>query len=152
MIRKFKSLFDEKMWKFLLVGILNTLVGNGLSILLVNIVPWESLAVGNAGAVNISGGISTALASIMSYFLNKHFTFRYQGKDRMVAVRFALNIVVCYVIAYNLLGTLAVRVLDGQPDWLVKNGSMILSACAFVGCNYFGQRFFAFREKEESMN
>ncbi len=149
MRHKFKSLFDEKMWKFLLVGILNTLVGNGLSFLLVNLVPWESFAVGNTGAVNISGGISTVLASIMSYFLNKNFTFRYQGKDRMVAVRFALNIAICYVIAYNLLGTLAVRILANQPDWLVKNGSMVISACAFVGCNYFGQRFFAFREKDE---
>ena len=149
MRHKFKSLFDEKMWKFLLVGILNTLVGNGLSFLLVNLVPWESFAVGNTGAVNISGGISTVLASIMSYFLNKNFTFRYQGKDRMVAVRFALNIAICYVIAYNLLGTFAVRILANQPDWLVKNGSMVISACAFVGCNYFGQRFFAFREKDE---
>ena len=147
-LQKIKSLFDEKMWKFLLVGILNTLVGNGLSFLLVNLVPWETFAVGNTGAVNISGGISTVLASIMSYFLNKNFTFRYQGKDRTVALRFALNIVVCYVIAYNLIGSLAVRILEGQSDWLIKNGSMVLSACAFVGCNYFGQRFFAFREKE----
>jgi len=86
----------------------------------------------------------------MSYFLNKNFTFRYQGKDRMVAVRFALNIAVCYVIAYNLIGSLGVRILEGQSDWVIKNGSMVLSACAFVGCNYFGQRFFAFREKDEA--
>ena len=149
MKQKILSIFDEKMWKFLLVGILNTLVGNGLSFVLVNLVPWAGLGVGDAGAVNISGGISTVLASIMSYFLNKHFTFRYQGKDKMVAVRFALNILVCYVIAYNLIGTLSVRLLSGQADWIVKNGSMVISACAFVGCNYFGQRFFAFREQGE---
>jgi hypothetical protein len=53
------------------------------------------------------------------------------------------------VIAYNLIGTLSVRLLAGQADWIVKNGSMVISACAFVGCNYFGQRFFAFREQGE---
>ena len=149
MIRKIKSLFDEKMWKFLLVGVLNTLVGNGLSFLLLRIVPWECFGCGSAAAVNISAGISTVLASIMSYYLNKHFTFRYQGKDRAVALRFALNIVVCYVIAYNIIASLTVFILSGQSKWIVEYGSMIVGMCSFVACNYFGQRFFAFREKEE---
>ena len=30
MKEKLRMLFDEKLWKFLLVGVLNTLVGNGL--------------------------------------------------------------------------------------------------------------------------
>lgn len=147
MIDKIKSLFDEKMWKFLLVGILNTLVGQGLSFLLLNLVPWENFQVGSTAAVNISSGISTILASIMSYYLNKNFTFRYQGTDRTVALRFTLNIVICYIIAYNLLASLTVRILAGQPKWIIENGSMIVGMCSFVACNYFGQRFFAFREK-----
>ena len=31
MKEKLRMLFDEKLWKFLLVGVLNTLVGNGLT-------------------------------------------------------------------------------------------------------------------------
>ena len=146
---KLKRLFDEKMWKFLLVGVLNTIVGQGLSFLLLNLVPWEGFHVGSAAAVNISSGISTVLASIMSYYLNKNFTFRYQGNDRAVVLRFVLNIVVCYIIAYNLIASLTVWILSGQPKWIVENGSMIVGMCSFVACNYFGQRFFAFREKEE---
>ena len=34
MKKKILALFDEKLWKFLLVGVLNTLVGNGLMFLL----------------------------------------------------------------------------------------------------------------------
>ena len=34
MKEKLRMLFDEKLWKFLLVGVLNTLVGNGLMFLL----------------------------------------------------------------------------------------------------------------------
>ncbi len=149
MIRKIKGLFDEKMWKFLLVGVLNTLVGNGLSFLLLNLVPWSNFDLGNAAAVNVSSGIATVLASIMSYFLNKNFTFKYRGNGLMAALRFTLNIVVCYVIAYNILASLTVHILAGQPDWLVKNGSMVVGMCSFVACNYFGQRFFAFREKDK---
>lgn len=147
--KKIKSLFDEKMWKFLLVGVLNTLVGQGLSFLILNLTPWERFAVGSAAAVNISSGISTVLASIMSYYLNKNFTFRYQGKDRAVALRFALNIVVCYIIAYNIIASLTVRILAGQPTWIVENGSMVVGMCSFVACNYFGQRFFTFRQPED---
>ena len=50
---KFKSLFDEKLWKFLLVGVLNTLVGNGLMFLLYNLGHWgywPSTAVSSASA------------------------------------------------------------------------------------------------------
>lgn len=36
MKEKLRMLFDEKLWKFLLVGVLNTLVGNGLMFLLYN--------------------------------------------------------------------------------------------------------------------
>ena len=147
MKQKIRSLFDEKMWKFLLVGILNTLVGNGLSFLLLNLVPWETLDIGSKGALSLSSGISTVLASVMSYFLNKHFTFQYKGKDRAVILRFTLNILVCYFIAYTLVGNLCVELLSGQTQWLRENLSMVMGMCTFVACNYLGQRFFAFREK-----
>ncbi len=145
MKQKLRSLFDEKMWKFLLVGILNTLVGNGLSFLLLNLVPWETFAVGSKGALTLSSGISTVLASIMSYFLNKHFTFQYKGKDRAVILRFALNIAVCYFIAYTLVGNLCIELLSGQSQWIQENLSMIAGMCTFVATNYLGQRFFTFR-------
>ena len=78
------------MWKFLLVGVLNTLVGDGLSYLLINVTDigmWRATAV------------PTALASVMSYFLNKHFTFKNTEKGWKPAFRFAVNIAVCYLLA-----------------------------------------------------
>ena len=149
MKEKILSLFDEKMWKFLLVGILNTLVGNGLSFLLLNLVPWEAFSLGSKAALSLSSGISTVLASIMSYFLNKYYTFQYKGKDKGVIFRFALNIAVCYFIAYTLIGNLCIEILSSQTDWIRENVSMVVGMCSFVACNYIGQRFFAFREKKE---
>ena len=143
---KLKNLIDEKTWKFLLVGVLNTIVGNGLSFLLLNLVGWEAMHL-EVYAVTISSAVSTVLASIMSYFLNRYFTFQYKGKDKTVLLRFALNIAVCYALAYALGAPLMERLLAGQTQWIQKNGAMLFGMCLFVGFNYIGQRYFTFREK-----
>lgn len=146
MKNKLRSLFDEKAWKFLLVGILNTIVGNGLSFLLLNLVDWQALGL-EKWSVAVSSGISTILASIMSYFLNRYFTFQYKGKDKTVMLRFAINIAVCYVLAYVLGASLMEWILSGTNEWIRKNGAMVFGMGLFVIFNYFGQRFFTFREK-----
>ena len=53
------------MTKFLLVGVLNTLVGNGLMFLLYNLAGFSYWP---------ATGLSYALASVMSYFLNRYFS------------------------------------------------------------------------------
>lgn len=143
MKEKLRMLFDEKLWKFLLVGVLNTLVGNGLMFLLANVagVPYWPAT-----------GLSNGLASVMSYFLNRYFTFKYQGTGWETALRFALNIAVCYGVAYGLAYSLAKPLLQlifsNLTEKGIKNLTMLVGMCLFVVCNYFGQRFFAFREKK----
>ena len=156
MINKIKSLFDEKMWKFLLVGILNTLVGQGLSFLLLNAIDWKALGAGTVSYfgttewdVYFCSGVSTILASIMSYFLNRYFTFQYKGADKTVILRFALNIAVCYVLAYGLAVPAVKWILSDAPRGFQTNGAMVVGMCLFVGFNYLGQRFFTFRENKE---
>lgn len=137
-MKRFRTLFDEKMWKFLLVGVLNTLVGNGLSFLLLNLTPlgyWGSSA------------LSYALASVMSYFLNKYYTFKNTDKGWRPVVRFALNIAVCYGLAYGLAQPLARWALSGASALVRDNVAMLTGMCLFVGFNYLGQRFFAFRQR-----
>lgn len=140
-MKKLRSIFDIKMWKFLLVGVLNTLVGNGLMFLLYNLCHigyWPATAV------------SYALASIMSYFLNRYFTFQYRGSGYGVILRFALNIIVCYGLAYGIAKPLITMLLSGASMKLRDNIAMLTGMCLFVGFNYLGQRFFAFREREDS--
>lgn len=62
-----KQFFDIKFWKFILVGILNTVVGMGLQFLFFNLCGWNEW---------ISSLIGYILGSILSYFLNKYFTFK----------------------------------------------------------------------------
>lgn len=106
MKEKLRMLFDEKLWKFLLVGVLNTLVGNGLMFLLYNLAGFSYWP---------ATGLSYALASVMSYFLNRYFTFKYQGSGWETALRFALNIAVCYGLAYGLAKPLVRLIFSGLP-------------------------------------
>lgn len=146
-----KQFFDVKFWKFILVGILNTIVGTGLQFVLYNCTPLNQMATTGTW---IASSVSYCLASIMSYFLNKYFTFKNNEKGWKPVVRFAVNIAVCYGIAYGLAIPLTSYICT-QNDitmfgWTVEtfasNASMIIGSCLFVGLNYIGQRFFAFKE------
>lgn len=145
---KLRQFFDIKFWKFILVGVINTLVGNGLQFLFYNLFGWN---------VWISSVLGYIIGSVVSYFLNKHFTFKNKEKGWKPVVRFAVNIAVCYTLAYliavpliNWICTVNHWTMFG---WSVKkfadNLSMVVGACLFVAFNYIGQRFFAFREKSE---
>ena len=139
-MKKLLALFDAKMWKFLLVGVLNTIVGDGLSFLLINLTDigmWWATAV------------PTALASVMSYFLNKYFTFKNTEKGIKPVLRFAINIAACYLIAYGVAIPLMGWALSGVGEAWRDNVTKLTGMCLFTGSNYLGQRFFAFRERKE---
>ena len=136
MIRK---LFDITFWKFILVGIVNTLVGTAVMFGCYNLLHFSYW---------VSSAANYVVGSVVSYFLNKNFTFRNKSKDPMVLVRFVINITVCYLLAYGIAKPLVRRILSGSSVSIQENGAMLVGMCLFVGLNYLGQRFFAFREKE----
>ncbi len=141
-----RQFFDIKFWKFILVGILNTVVGTGLQFLFFNLFGWNEW---------ISSLIGYILGSILSYFLNKYFTFKNSEKGWKPVARFALNIAVCYTLAYTIAIPLTKWICTANSltmfGWSVEtfagNCSMIVGSCLFVAFNYIGQRFFAFKEK-----
>ncbi len=137
-MRKLLSLVDAKLLKFLLVGVVNTAVGSAIMFGLYNLagVPYWP-----ASAANY------VLTSILSYFLNKHYTFQNTESGWRPAVRFALNIAVCYGLAYGIAEPLMRWVLSGASVAVQDNVAMLTGMGLFVGFNYLGQRLFAFREK-----
>lgn len=132
------KLLDASVWKFLLVGAGNTLLSMVLMFLLEGLGYWPSTA------------IAYAAGAVMSFFLNRYFTFRSQETMGRSAVKFALNVAVCYVLAYSLAQPVAGWLLGrtGIPalwqERLAKLGGMGL----YTVLNYFGQRFFAFHKAE----
>ena len=150
-----KKFFDIKFWKFILVGILNTIVGTGLQFVLYNCTVLNTMS--EKGAF-ISSSVSYFLASIMSYFLNKYFTFKNTEKGWKPVMRFAINIAVCYSIAYGAAIPVTswickannLSMFGWSVDTFAANVSMVIGSCLFVALNYIGQRFFAFKETKET--
>ena len=98
-MNKLLSFFDIKLWKFLLVGVLNTIVGTGLQFILYNLTGLKN--VGQVG-VWIASSVSYFCGAVLSYFLNKYFTFKNTEPGWKPVIRFALNQVICFGIAYGI--------------------------------------------------
>ena len=131
-----KKILDPTVFKFLLVGVVNTLVGGAVMFLLYNLAGcsyWVSSA-----ANYVAGGV-------ISFFLNKYFTFRNKERSWGQVVRFVLTVGLCYLIAYGVAKPLAAGLLAGQGVKVRENVAMLAGMGLYTVLNYFGQRFFAFR-------
>ena len=94
-----KKIFDPTLFRFLLVGVVNTLVGYGVMFGLYNL---AGLHLWGDPGYWISSAANYLVGSVVSFFLNKHFTFRSREKGPGVVLRFAANITVCWLLAYGL--------------------------------------------------
>ena len=131
------KLIDGTVVRFLLVGVINTLVGCGTMFLLYN---WAHCSYWLSSAANyIIGGI-------VSFFLNKYFTFRKKEWSWKQVLKFAVNVAVCYLLAYGFAKPLTMRALAGQSLWLQEYVALFVGMCLYTALNYLGQRFFAFRK------
>ena len=147
-----KSFFDIKFLKFILVGIVNTVVGEGIVLLLTNLAGWKQFDWG-PGAAAFAGVV---VGSIVSFFLNKYFTFKNTEKGWKPVLRFTINILVCMLVRVAV--ATAVSAISKAAGWsmfgmdvdtFAGNLSWAVGAVVFVAVNYVGQRFFAFKEKKE---
>ncbi|MCI5625587.1 MAG: GtrA family protein [Clostridiales bacterium] len=146
MTKKLTRFFDSSFFRFLIVGCINTLVGYGVMFGLYNLAGlhrWGDLGFWLSSAANY------VIGSIVSYFLNKHFTFRNTEKGTKVVGRFILNITVCYLLAYGLAKPVVTWLLSntGWSQQIQGNLAMLGGSVLFVMLNYLGQRFFAFRKR-----
>lgn len=147
-MKQWKRLLDPTLIRFLIVGVINTLVGTGVMFGLYNVAGlyrWGDLGYWLSTVGNYTVG------SVVSFFLNKHFTFRNTEKGWRVVVRFVVNIAVCMILAYGIAQRAVVWFLSetSLSAQLQGNISMLVGMVLFVGLNYFGQRFFAFRQDEQ---
>lgn len=125
------------MLKFLLVGMVNTLVGAGTMFLLYNA---ANCSYWFASAANYAAG------GVVSFFLNKYFTFQNKGWSWNQVWKFAVSVGACYIIAYGIAKPLTICLLVGQSIKMQENTAMLVGMCLYTGLNYLGQRFFAFRQ------
>ena len=132
---KINKIFDKSFILFLIVGGINTLVSAVLMFLLEKTGYWVSTI------------IAYAVGAVISFFLNKKFTFKSEGKTTKSAVKFIINVAVCYIIAYSVAQPLATLILSAtnlSTLW-IERVAKLFGMGLYTLINYFGQKFFAFK-------
>ena len=136
---KLREMIDIKLLKFLIVGVINTIVGAGTMFLLYNLAHcnyWFS-SVCNY----IAGGIC-------SYILNKFFTFKNNEKSFIQIVQFVVLLVISYLIAYIGAKYLIYWIFSSKSTTVKDNIAMLTGEVLYTVINYLGQRLVVFRQKE----
>lgn len=64
-------------------------------------------------------------------------------------LRFAGNILVCYLVAYGAAKPAVLWALAGAGKTLQENLAMVVGMCLFTGLNYLGQRLFVFSDQAQ---
>jgi putative flippase GtrA len=132
-------LFDRTFFKFILVGIINTLIGTGIMFSLYNLFGFSYW---------FSSASNYIITSILSFFLNKYFTFNVKRWSVRMVISFILTIVMSYLLAYGIAKPVVYHILANHSQKFRDNTAMLAGMILFTGLNYIGQRFVAFRREK----
>ena len=136
----FAVLFDRTFFKFILVGVINTIVGSIIMFTLFN-----------AFHINywFSSSCNYIFTSILSFFLNKYFTFSVRSWSVFMVISFILTIGSSYLIAYGISKPAMNYLLKDSPQNVRENVALFAGMCLFTGINYLGQRIIVFKHKSK---
>lgn len=142
-VRKLRDLLLEPSLRwFLLIGLGNTALSLAIQL---GLYSWARLGYWPSSA------LAFLIASVSSFYFNRKYSFHSRGAVGRDALRFAVNIAVCYFLAYGAAQPLMEWLIPRLGwGWLVRwQGQITLVAGngLFTCLNYFGQRCFAFRER-----
>jgi putative flippase GtrA len=132
------KMFDRIFLKFILIGIVNTIVGSAVMFVLYN-------------AVHLSYWFSSAcnyvFTSVLSFCLNKYFTFSIRHWSAYMIAAFVLTIAVSYFIAYGISKPAVNYLLRNSPQTIRENIALFVGMCLFTIINYIGQRLIVFKKE-----
>lgn len=126
--------------RFLMVGAINTLTGLTIIFMLLSVLGWSYW---------LSTFIGNSVGAVVSYLLNRSFTFQSQIGFTKGALKFITVILLCYFISYSFSDIVAeaiyIRVshfpLINQEEFAILLGSGI-----YTLSNYIGQKNFVFKK------
>jgi putative flippase GtrA len=130
--------------RFLLVGVVNTLVGLSVIFIFLELTKnyWFATFVGNS------------VGAAVSFFLNRTFTFKSSVSLQRGIPVFILTILVCYSGSYATSKWLIM--LAGLPAFLPtfiseQDVAVLLGAGLYTLSNYLGQKYFVFSKRAVSV-
>ncbi|HAK68963.1 MAG TPA: GtrA family protein [Treponema sp.] len=134
-----RKLLDKSLMKFLLVGVVNTLVGAGIMFLLYNVFHCSYW---------VSSIANYVVGGICSFFLNKFFTFGNREKSVRQVVLFVCTLIFCYLVSYVGARRLMAHLLAGADVALRDNVSMAVGMVLYTLLNYILQKLIVFRSQK----
>ncbi|WP_042353841.1 GtrA family protein [Bacillus rubiinfantis] len=138
-IRMYLRLVNNSFFRFLAVGLVNTLVGLSLMFVLlhgIGLSYWVSTFTGNA----VGAGVS--------FLLNKSFTFKSNVPLQTGLPRFCVIIMICYISSFYCSERIMEVVGDARAFGIVdvQTGAVLLGSAIYTISNYLGQKYLVFRK------
>lgn len=129
--------------KFIIVGIINTIVGCSIMLVCYNILKLNYW---------VSSAANYFFGSICSFFLNKYFTFNAKKFRKMEIIKFIICILTCYGIGYGLSKSFIRYIFQNSSLSVQDNAAMITGSICFTILNYLGQKNFVFIKDKGKSN
>ena len=124
--------------RFIMVGIVNTCVGLGIMYFLldgIHLGYWVSSFIGNS------------IGAVVSYFLNRRFTFQSHAAILKSGFRFTLAILLCYFVSYKLSRAFSYYIMlhwIGLTGHWIDDAALLFGSGLYTISNYFAQKIFVF--------
>jgi hypothetical protein len=132
--RKMKN--NNELVKFLIVGVLNTIIGASIMFVAYNFFGLNYW---------ISTSLNYIVAGTFSFFANKKFTFKSEGKTFQKIILFIITLIFCYFVAFYLSKKITFFI-DISNKKLKENISMLLGMVIYTVLNFILQKKIVFRE------
>ena len=138
------SALNRPFFRFLLVGVFNTIVGLSVIAILLNVVQanyWVATFVGNG------------VGALVSYMLNKRFTFRSNASVFGSLWKFFAVTLVCYGLSYGaglVFSRMIAAAVPAIPASYVEDIAALLGTGLYTVSNFLGHKYFTFRSNPHS--
>jgi putative flippase GtrA len=125
--------------RFLLVGVINTLVGLSTIFILLDLTVsyWISTFIGNG------------IGAFVSFLLNRRFTFQSKISIQRGAPTFFIVILLCYAGSYSASNWLVTLITPSffLTSYLTQQDvAVLMGTCLYTMTNYLGQKYFVFKK------
>ncbi len=134
-------MLSKEIGTFLIIGIINTIVG------LTSVFILYDLFINNYW---ISTFIGNSIGMLVSYLLNKKFTFKNEGSVSSSLFKFLIVVLLCYYGSYWIGLHLSVTLAKIYPYLLQFRSeiSILFGAGLYTVSNYIGQKFLVFNKTQ----
>ena len=127
---------NNELVKFLIVGVLNTIIGASIMFVAYNFLGLNYW---------ISTSLNYIVAGTFSFFANKKFTFKSEGKTFQKIILFIITLIFCCFVAFYLSKKITFFI-DISNKKLKENISMFVGMVIYTVLNFILQKKIVFRE------